>query len=816
MSVHILGNPPVGGDITGIQGPTGATGSTGATGLTGPSIITAEFSGDDIVFVKDDASTVTLTNAKIELKGDTGDTGPAGPAGADGADGVTPVKNIDYFDGVSGNHVEFQYAVNGSTSTPPSIVVTDLNPTGWSTTPPSAGSLEYLWMTQAMKNADGSALVSNWTAPVRIKGIEGGEGGRTISLTTPVQVFTYDTSGSNPIPASSLITATASNVVATPYYDFLLNEVSVQNSTNNEYTYTPRVSYEDMPDIIQVNLREGSDSGDVYTSDVISMIGLKTGIDSISIVLSNSAHTLPTTIGGVVTYTGSGTSIDVYEGSTHLPIDQNTAYEVPSYRISDVTCTSGTIVPGARSGDDATFTTYYADHSGMATDTAQITYTIIVTNSSGIELTFTQIQSFAKSWQGETGAAGADGADGGLGPIGPSPVYRGVYDSGTSYYGNTNRVDIVQYSGSYYVARTDPTSSPFDGIVPTNTDYWNAFGATFDSIATGLLFADLAYIDNLGVRYFQGTSVEAGDLDGSVVNTVANAAATNDVWEINLFTGSSGSVTITVNGGAPQTLNFYGASRTTTAEDAPNQLSWAGITVGWTSGEVFTLTGLNISTVVVANASGDLDGDATQTSFGSAAVARVDTITLTGTGGMCNIKVHSSGSSEVLEYVTYSHSTLGESPDNLADSISDFISNYAVLYDAQGTVITQGVGEHTNDIIVTAKVAGVDFDHLCESANVSSSELGRIVIRGNEFYEDSIDSNYGGININDRGYNGGTSRYRRTTIGDGKGNPVFRVVPGAFRYSNINLYNVPVNGDSPSQVTSGHIEVDASGFLKLI
>jgi hypothetical protein len=36
--------------------------------------------------------------------------------------------------------------------------------------------------------------------------------------------------------------------------------------------------------------------------------------------------------------------------------------------------------------------------------------------------------------------------------------------------------------------------------LPTDTNYWNPFGASFESVATGLLLAEFAYIDNLGVR----------------------------------------------------------------------------------------------------------------------------------------------------------------------------------------------------------------------------------------------------------------------------------------------------------------------------
>jgi hypothetical protein len=54
-------------------------------------------------------------------------------------------------------------------------------------------------------------------------------------------------------------------------------------------------------------------------------------------------------------------------------------------------------------------------------------------------------------------------------------------------------VDAVKYNGNYYVARTD-AGNGFSGIIPSNTDYWNSFGAQFESVATNLLLAENANI----------------------------------------------------------------------------------------------------------------------------------------------------------------------------------------------------------------------------------------------------------------------------------------------------------------------------------
>jgi hypothetical protein len=99
---------------------------------------------------------------------------------------------------------------------------------------------------------------------------------------------------------------------------------------------------------------------------------------------------------------------------------------------------------------------------------------------------------------GTDGTDGTNGTDGVDGAQGPSPVYQGEYLGAKTYYGTGTRVDIAKYLGTYYVARSD--AGTFSGILPTNTAYWNTFGATFDSVATDLLFASLAYIENLGVQ----------------------------------------------------------------------------------------------------------------------------------------------------------------------------------------------------------------------------------------------------------------------------------------------------------------------------
>lgn len=83
---------------------------------------------------------------------------------------------------------------------------------------------------------------------------------------------------------------------------------------------------------------------------------------------------------------------------------------------------------------------------------------------------------------------GNDGEDGNS----PALVYRGVYSADMTYYGNRYRVDACKFGNAYYICRTD--AGEIKGVEPTDNNKWNAFGASFDSVATGLLLAENAEI----------------------------------------------------------------------------------------------------------------------------------------------------------------------------------------------------------------------------------------------------------------------------------------------------------------------------------
>tara|TARA_R100000951_G_scaffold71507_1_gene60237 strand:- start:3837 stop:9302 length:5466 start_codon:yes stop_codon:yes gene_type:complete len=389
-----------------------------------------------------------------------------------------------------------------------------------------------------------------------------GDDARAVNLTIADQTFEYDTNGANPSPSSATATATALNTSGTVYYEFFKNDVSVQNTTSNTYSYSAPSAYTSMPEKLEVQIREGSNSSTILARDQITISGLKAGTNAITTILSNEAHTLPTTSAGVVTYTDSGTDIEVWNGTTQVPYDGSSPYASPSFRVS----ASGSSITVGSASTVSTYTRRFADHNSMTQNNAVITYTIIVKNEAGVENTFTRKQTFAKSIQGADGASVT-------GATGPRTATGYIYYKSASASSPTSGAAVSTSSVAYNFSTSllsggviGTGSTNWNQVQPTYTGsnsntYWYAYFSVVESSFGGsqTITFSIPYVGQnfTGLVTFIGTNqisdgsntttaIVAGDLGSSGTTTIDGARIT---------TGSIAAARITISGKDISDLN---------------------------------------------------------------------------------------------------------------------------------------------------------------------------------------------------------------------------------------------------------------------
>ena len=104
------------------------------------------------------------------------------------------------------------------------------------------------------------------------------------------------------------------------------------------------------------------------------------------------------------------------------------------------------------------------------------------------------------TWSSPVRITGIQGAAGAQGSTGPAISFYGTWNASNIYIGSSTIVSVVLYNNVYYIARYDIGGNFTSSTSPdTDTSHWNSFGASFSSIATGLLLAQEAYIENLVV-----------------------------------------------------------------------------------------------------------------------------------------------------------------------------------------------------------------------------------------------------------------------------------------------------------------------------
>lgn len=263
---------------------------------------------------------------------------------------------------------------------------------GWSTTAPTIAEGEKLWVIRAVASstsATDSIPSSEWS-PASVEGIggESGENGTTVAL---LNLFKKHTNGTTaPSDPSGTLTYTFSTgLISGSNNGWTLAQPSL---VKGEYMWAISATASAPAD---------QDTDTILTSEWsdASVVGY-VALDGVNAILSNESHTIPCDKDGNPTsYTGSGTTLRVYEGTNLLTRVTGTA----SNGQFSVSLTNSNIT--GDSTPSGTTTTTYGVASNMTSDTASITFNISGKDSAGNSFTITKVQSFSKS---KVGANGTD------------------------------------------------------------------------------------------------------------------------------------------------------------------------------------------------------------------------------------------------------------------------------------------------------------------------------------------------------------------------------------------------------------------------
>ena len=329
----------------------------------------------------------------------------------------------------------------------------------------------------------------------------------TISVTEGTTAYTYDTTPDVSEFEVSAISVTAGSMTID---SSLANAAFGDHSSMTGDTATVRYTV------------EGKDSntdswGPVYVFQQVRKVydGATgdVGPGGITAVLSNEAHLVPAdTDGGNPVLTGSGTTLQVYEGGTLLA--HNGAGTTPStYKV--VETASGITADLIPSG---TTTLTYTDATAMSADTATVTYAITGENSDGVSFSITKIATFAKSKVGVDGTAAkllrveADGqvftydGDGAQSPASQSIVFT------ASVQGTDDVASAVSWSAN-------PAVTGISGTGATKTLTWANFDAAGVTAVTVTASADSgAVTDSITVYKVQDGATPADAFQKAVVS----------------------------------------------------------------------------------------------------------------------------------------------------------------------------------------------------------------------------------------------------------------------------------------------------------
>lgn len=238
-----------------------------------------------------------------------------------------------------------------------------------------------------------------------------------------------------------------------------------------------------------------------------------------------------------VSYTANGETctyryVNSTAGKGHAPTDKNYWIVVASGKQGEPGTPGRPGAPGEPgapgnpgNGISGTAISYGISGSPSAQPTVWYDSPSKITFVAGYYVWTRTVTSYTNGTSDTSYSVARQGDKGDKGDKAPASPYRGEYSSSKTYYGTPNRCDIVHYGDQYYIAL--PTANGTFNVIPTNTAYWIPFGASFENIATGFLFAQEAVIDNAVVRLLR--TAEEGKRIVALDNLLAMYDAQNQM-----------------------------------------------------------------------------------------------------------------------------------------------------------------------------------------------------------------------------------------------------------------------------------------------
>lgn len=417
---------------------------------------------------------------QVQAAGVKGDQGIQGNDGADGKDGKDGTSVA-----VSGNNIAYQ-ASNSGTAVP----------TGeWLASPPALQNGQFLWTKTVVTYTDGNTTTAYSVSYYGTDGKDGGDGADGTSITIKSSSVLYAVEATGTQPADSAFTYSTIPAVQAGQYLWSLTKVVYSDGTETKCYGVFRIG-EDGEQGAQgaagadgktsyLHIKYSNDGGQTFSNRTgLRMAGFKS-----LRLMGNGGFRFSDDKIGEVAGEWIGTYVD-YE-----PTDSTDVFRYKWVKVK------------GEQGNAGDYYEYRYAKNGSTSTPPALTKTALVPDGwtteqptiGDLEYLWTTMakisgngEQLLQEWSTPVRFTPKDGADGKQGES-PALVFRGEYDTtgSTNYYGNKYRVDAVKYDGSYYVARIDAGTF---AALPTDTNKWNPFGASFESVATNLLLAENANI----------------------------------------------------------------------------------------------------------------------------------------------------------------------------------------------------------------------------------------------------------------------------------------------------------------------------------